>query len=57
VTIAGQNSRSIARTQPTPAEELRGAFSSPEDREAVDATMDFVRANRKNYDFIREFGV
>ena len=45
-----------ARTQPTPAEELLGAFSSPEDREAVDAAMEFVRANRKNYDVIRDFG-
>lgn len=46
-----------AQTHPTPAEELLGAFSGPEDRKAVDDAMGFVRDNRKDYDVIRDFGI
>lgn len=44
-----------AQTHLTPAEEMIGAFSSPEDAAIIDAAMEFVRASRKNYDVIRDF--
>ena len=38
----------------TPAQELLGAFSSPEDRACLDEAMSIVKAQRKDYDVIRK---
>jgi len=39
----------------TPAQELIGAFSSPEDVAAIDAAMAAVREHRHDYDRVRDF--
>jgi hypothetical protein len=40
----------------TPAEELIGAFSSPEDREVFDRAMESAKAYRAQFDRLRDFG-
>jgi len=40
----------------TPAQELIGAFSSPEDAAVLDQAMASVREHRADYDRVRDFG-
>lgn len=44
-----------SRQGKTPAEELIGALSSPEDREILERAMASARQHREEFDFLREF--
>lgn len=48
--------RATPKGKKTPAEELIGAFSSPEDRAILDEAMVSAKAIRAQFDQIRDFG-
>jgi len=48
--------RHPALAKPTPAEEMIGAFSSPEDMAIIDEAMQYVQELRES-DRLRDFGI
>ena len=48
--------RAAERERLTPAEELIGALSSPEDSEILERAMASAKAHREKFDVVRELG-